>query len=158
MLPLTTFCRRFEPIPPGERPTPLVPKDVLLGELLQNFSERIYKYHEHQSLLENKEDEVLDEDERKAAWEEFENEKNARSYSSGTWLGLPINEAANAVARMLHNDFPQLDAQLLNVMVPSKMKQIEEEMKASNNEVISCPVFAELPFSLVVSDMGKSAE
>lgn len=76
------FCR-FEPVPEGERPTPLVPKDVLLGELLQHFADRIYKYHEHQTLLENKEDEVLDEDERKAAWEEFENEKNTRAFTTG---------------------------------------------------------------------------
>lgn len=38
----------------------------------------IYSYHEHQSLLENKEEECLNEEERKAAWEEFENEKKAR--------------------------------------------------------------------------------
>lgn len=71
---------RFEP-DPGERPIPLVPKDVLLGELLQKFEQRIYKYHEHQSLLENKEEEGLNEEERKAAWEEFENEKKQRN----TW-------------------------------------------------------------------------
>lgn len=41
--------------------------------------ERIYKYHEHQTLLENREDEVLNDEERKAAWEEFENEKKARA-------------------------------------------------------------------------------
>lgn len=77
------FFLRFEPRPEGDRPIPLVPKDVLLGEILQNFPERIYKYHEHQSLLENKEDEVLDEEERKAAWEEFENEKTIRTYNTG---------------------------------------------------------------------------
>lgn len=70
----------FQPKPEEERPIPLVPKDVLLGELLQT-DKKIYKYHEHQSLLENKEDEVLDEAERKAAWEEFENEKTARQLS-----------------------------------------------------------------------------
>lgn len=37
---------------------------------------QIYKYHEHDSLLENKEEETLSEEERKAAWEDFENEKN----------------------------------------------------------------------------------
>lgn len=50
---------------------------------MQNFPDRIYKYHEHQSLLENKVDEVLNEEERKAAWEEFENEKNTRAFSTG---------------------------------------------------------------------------
>lgn len=46
--------------------------------MMQSLDKVIYKYHEHQSLLENKEDEVLNEDERKAAWEEFENEKKGR--------------------------------------------------------------------------------
>lgn len=50
---------------------------------MQNLSTKIYKYHEHQSLLENREDEVLNEEERKAAWEEFENEKELRSYNKG---------------------------------------------------------------------------
>lgn len=68
---------RFEP-KPADQPTPLIPKDVLLTELLQKEKDRIFKYHEHQSLLENKEDEELDEAERKAAWEEYENEKTAR--------------------------------------------------------------------------------
>ena len=32
-------------------------------------------YHEHDSLLENQTHEELSEEERKAAWEDFENEK-----------------------------------------------------------------------------------
>lgn len=126
---------KFDPIPEGERPTPLVPKDVLLGELLQNFSDRIYKYHEHQSLLENKEDEVLDEDERKAAWEEFENEKNSRSYTAGTWNGIQLTQAAAAIKSILQREYPQLDARQTNLMVPTMMKQVEEEMKVGNVNV-----------------------
>jgi len=63
---------------PTDRPVPLVPKDVLLGEMVQKHESIIFKYHEHQSLLENKQDEELNEEERKAAWEEFENEKVLR--------------------------------------------------------------------------------
>lgn len=58
-----------------ERPTPALPKDTLLAELLTNKKDWIVGYHEHDSLLENKIDQELSEEERKAAWEEFENEK-----------------------------------------------------------------------------------
>lgn len=73
---------------PTERPTPLVPKDVLLGEMLQTYSSHIYKYHEHQSLLENKEEETLNEEERKAAWEEFENEKVNKMKNFGEYTNF----------------------------------------------------------------------
>ena len=41
----------------------------------QSREDWIYHYHEHDSLLENKPEEDLTEEERKAAWEEFEREK-----------------------------------------------------------------------------------
>lgn len=47
----------------------------MLAELLAEHSDWIVNYHEHDSLLENKLEEVLSEEERKAAWEEYENEK-----------------------------------------------------------------------------------
>lgn len=46
-----------------------------MAELLTNKKDWIVGYHEHDSLLENKIDQELSEEERKAAWEEFENEK-----------------------------------------------------------------------------------
>ena len=50
-------------------------QDLLLAELLASHRKWIVNYHEHDSLLENKISEDLTEEERKAAWEEFENEK-----------------------------------------------------------------------------------
>ena len=47
----------------------------MLAELLTEKKQWIVKYHEHDSLLENKIEEDLTEEERKAAWEEFELEK-----------------------------------------------------------------------------------
>ena len=47
----------------------------MLADLLTERKEYLSKYHEHDSLLENKVDEDLTEEERKAAWEEYEQEK-----------------------------------------------------------------------------------
>ncbi|XP_044730709.1 transcriptional regulator ATRX homolog [Chrysoperla carnea] len=69
---------KFTPMSGEEKPIPMVPKDRLLAETLQELSKQIFKYHEHDSLLEHKEDEELDEEERKAAWDEFENEKQQK--------------------------------------------------------------------------------
>uniref|UniRef100_A0A670Z181 Transcriptional regulator ATRX n=1 Tax=Pseudonaja textilis TaxID=8673 RepID=A0A670Z181_PSETE len=58
-----------------KRDTPMLPKDTILAELLQIQKEYIVGYHEHDSLLDHKEEEELTEEERKAAWAEYEAEK-----------------------------------------------------------------------------------
>lgn len=58
------------------RPTPKPPADELLRNLLMTFEKEIFKYHEHQALLENRPDEELNEDDMKTAWEEFNTEKD----------------------------------------------------------------------------------
>lgn len=65
----------FNDEPDDQRPVPTVPKDRLLAEMLKKHGKMIWKFHDHDSLLENQVDENLSEEERKAAWEEFENEK-----------------------------------------------------------------------------------
>jgi transcriptional regulator ATRX len=66
---------KFDLEPDDERILPILPKDRLFANMLKKFEDMIYKYHEHDTLLENKEEETLDEEERKQAWEEFEAEK-----------------------------------------------------------------------------------
>ncbi|XP_059622920.1 transcriptional regulator ATRX homolog [Phlebotomus argentipes] len=61
--------------PEDPRETPRLPKDRLFADMLTKYEDVIYKYHEHDSLLENKEEETLNEEERRAAWEEYESEK-----------------------------------------------------------------------------------
>lgn len=63
---------------PGDterRPTPKLPKDRLLADILSEFPHLIVSYHEHDSLLEHREDEGLSEIERQEAWREYEDEK-----------------------------------------------------------------------------------
>ncbi|XP_041451577.1 transcriptional regulator ATRX homolog [Drosophila obscura] len=56
-----------------ERTMPVLPKDTILAHLLRQ-SELVYKYHEHDSLLENKVEQELSEQEKADAWETYEKE------------------------------------------------------------------------------------
>ncbi|RWS26955.1 Transcriptional regulator ATRX-like protein, partial [Leptotrombidium deliense] len=67
---------RFFPDNNAERPTPVLPKDNLLADLLKQHRKEIVTYKQHDSLLENRPEEDLTEDERKAAWDEWEEEKD----------------------------------------------------------------------------------
>uniref|UniRef100_A0A671SVI5 DNA helicase n=1 Tax=Sinocyclocheilus anshuiensis TaxID=1608454 RepID=A0A671SVI5_9TELE len=110
----------------SKRATPMLPKDPFLAELLHSYKDHIVGYHEHDSLLDHKEEEALSEEDRKAAWAEYEAEKkglsmrfNQPSYSQmGMGAGpnsyFPFNVAALAsmsnqqleVSNELHMLFP----------------------------------------------------
>lgn len=67
---------KFEP-EPQDVETPNVPKDRLLADILHTDSTKhlIITYHEHDSLLENKPEENLSEEEKQEAWNLYEQEK-----------------------------------------------------------------------------------
>ncbi|XP_039283031.1 transcriptional regulator ATRX homolog isoform X2 [Nilaparvata lugens] len=65
----------FKPAREEDAPIPIVPKDRLMADILQEHKKWIFKIFEHDSLLDHVEEEELDEEERKAAWEDYENEK-----------------------------------------------------------------------------------
>ncbi|XP_033829398.1 transcriptional regulator ATRX isoform X2 [Periophthalmus magnuspinnatus] len=67
-----------------KRDTPMLPKDAVLAEMLQNSKDQIVGYHEHDSLLDHKEEEALSEEDRKAAWAEYEAEKKGMSMMRNT--------------------------------------------------------------------------
>ncbi|XP_049822922.1 transcriptional regulator ATRX homolog isoform X2 [Aethina tumida] len=119
---------------PTERPTPLVPKDVLLGEMLQTYSSHIYKYHEHQSLLENKEEETLNEEERKAAWEEFENEKvnKMKNFVNQQAQGFSRDAVVMALSNIVRRDNPTWSDTQVNAIVPALMQQLQVQMQAGD--------------------------
>ncbi|XP_076024816.1 ATRX chromatin remodeler, like [Genypterus blacodes] len=58
----------------SKRTTSVLPKDKVLTELLQSCKEQIVCFHEHESLLDHKQEEELSDAERKAAWAEYEAE------------------------------------------------------------------------------------
>uniref|UniRef100_A0A8D0DFY6 ATP-dependent helicase ATRX n=1 Tax=Sander lucioperca TaxID=283035 RepID=A0A8D0DFY6_SANLU len=65
----------------SKRTTPVLPKDKVLAQLLQTCKDQIVSFHEHQSLLDHKQEEELSEAERKDAWAEYEAEVKSRSLS-----------------------------------------------------------------------------
>uniref|UniRef100_A0A4W5M3P3 DNA helicase n=1 Tax=Hucho hucho TaxID=62062 RepID=A0A4W5M3P3_9TELE len=76
----------------SKRITPLLPKDIVLAELLQSCKEQIVRYHEHESLLDHKEEEELSEADRKAAWAEYEAEVRRNYYTHSLTRQLNILE------------------------------------------------------------------
>ncbi|XP_053669923.1 transcriptional regulator ATRX homolog [Anopheles nili] len=146
---------RYDVDPSEPRPVPNLPKDRLFAELLKRFDTIIYKYHEHDSLLENKEEETLNEEERKAAWEEFEQEKNrppmpnygniglGMGMGMGVGMGGRVNSPVtsstifgfrNDVLLKLLNikareDNPTFNDATINAMIPYLMQQLAQQMK-----------------------------
>ncbi|KAF5291302.1 hypothetical protein FQA39_LY03453 [Lamprigera yunnana] len=135
----------FEP-KPVDQVTPLVPKDVLLAEMLQKEKERIYKYHEHQSLLENKQDEQLNEEERKIAWEEFENEKTARVTDSGmlTIRDIPLPYINIALSNILRRDHPTWSSNQLKEVLPKIVEQVKAQVEAGVENMLFQRIIFEL--------------
>ncbi|XP_070773018.1 transcriptional regulator ATRX-like [Enoplosus armatus] len=79
----------------SKRTTSVVPKDTVLAQLLQTCKDQIVSFHEHESLLDHKQDEELSEAERKAAWAEYEAESNPANLpvsSSLSTLEMKTNE------------------------------------------------------------------
>lgn len=126
---------------PSNRPIPLVPKDVLLGELLQKYDKHIYQYHEHQSLLENKEEDCLTEEERKAAWEEFENEKVNRistntvgpSYSGANLFNTPLINSA--LTNIVRRDNPTWSEVQIKGIIPALLQQLKMQLSEGDYSV-----------------------
>ncbi|XP_066249916.1 transcriptional regulator ATRX-like isoform X2 [Euwallacea similis] len=53
-----------------DRPVPNVPEDRILAKIIQTHK-NVFRWHEHQALLANRPEEDLDEQQKNAAWEEF---------------------------------------------------------------------------------------
>ncbi|GJQ84365.1 hypothetical protein Trydic_g3846, partial [Trypoxylus dichotomus] len=68
---------RFDIYSNKERPVVKLPVDEVLASILEKCKHEIFKYHEHQNLLENRPEEQLNEDEQRLAWDEFRREQEA---------------------------------------------------------------------------------
>lgn len=132
---------RYELVPTEARSIPSLPKDRLFAELFKKYDEIIYKFHEHDSLLENKEEETLNEEERKAAWDEFEAEKNrpVQTYNfvrgpgtgpvtSSNIYGLRSDILLRLLSLKARHDNPQFDEMQIKTMIPLLMQELHAQM------------------------------
>ncbi|XP_043913189.1 transcriptional regulator ATRX [Protopterus annectens] len=109
--------------------TPVLPKDAILAELLQTQKDCIVRYHEHDSLLDHKEEEELTEEERKAAWAEYEAEKKGLS------MRFNLQTGANYAAANLTNQNPYIPFNLAALSAMSN-QQLEDLVNQGRERVV----------------------
>uniref|UniRef100_A0AAQ4NXQ7 DNA helicase n=1 Tax=Gasterosteus aculeatus aculeatus TaxID=481459 RepID=A0AAQ4NXQ7_GASAC len=83
----------------SKRTTSVLPKDKILAQLLQTCKDQIVSFHEHESLLDHKQEEELSEAERKDAWDEYKAEVKSCSLQS-----TDANELRLVKLRELHSE------------------------------------------------------
>ncbi|XP_067663405.1 transcriptional regulator ATRX-like isoform X2 [Haliotis asinina] len=107
--------------------THALPKDILLAELLKH-NKQIVRFHEHDSLLENREDQTLTEEEKKAAWEEYDNERKGISNrvaqaSTASGVGMFSPDNVLQIVQMVKMRFPNLPPDLFQAQVQAILQQ-----------------------------------
>ncbi|KAK1129914.1 hypothetical protein K0M31_019613 [Melipona bicolor] len=125
----------------GEKRTLNLPKDILLAEIFLKYKNFVENHHEHDSLLENKAEEELNEEERKQAWLEYEEEKKGKppampSYSANNMMAFPnmpnmmLNQYNMASMFTTGTDIKQLQ-ELLRKDYPNTTPETQKMMTAS---------------------------
>ncbi|XP_063793244.1 transcriptional regulator ATRX isoform X2 [Pseudophryne corroboree] len=128
-----------------KRETPKLPKDTVLAELLQIRKEQIVTYHEHDSLLDHKEEEALTEEERKAAWDEYEAEKkgltNRLNMAAAAAAGINYNQINfnNAQSSYMPLNLGALSA-LTNRQLEDLINQGREKVVEATNSIASARI------------------
>uniref|UniRef100_A0A674DXA2 DNA helicase n=1 Tax=Salmo trutta TaxID=8032 RepID=A0A674DXA2_SALTR len=117
----------------SKRTTPMLPKDPFLAELLHSNKEQIVGYHEHDSLLDHKEEEALSEEDRKAAWAEYEAEKKVHSHSDLEAFELrcgPIDvDRVSSSSLLQWKENPALTESQVQAMALGRQASVEMELK-----------------------------
>lgn len=128
----------YELVPTTAREIPILPKDRLFAELLSNHEKLVFKYHEHDSLLENEDSENLSEEERKAAWDEYEAEKTRppttamqyMPYERQNFLANYGNPAGTVTSNKIFGFRSDILLRLLN------MKGCQDHPELTSNQVV----------------------
>lgn len=135
-----------------KRDTPMLPKDTILAELLQIHKEHIVGYHEHDSLLDHKEEEELTEEERKAAWAEYEAEKKGLTmrFNIPTGTNLPP-VSFNSQTPYIPFNLGALSA-MSNQQLEDLINQGREKVLEATNSVTSVRI---QPLEDIISSIWK---
>ncbi|KAM4696901.1 transcriptional regulator ATRX [Rhinophrynus dorsalis] len=137
-----------------KRETPKLPKDTVLAELLQSMKEHIVTYHEHDSLLDHKEEEALTEEERKAAWDEYEAEKKGLTNR----LNMAAAAGANFVQANFNTQSPYMPlnlgalSSLTNQQLEDLINQGREKVVEATNNIASARI---QPLEEILSTVWK---
>uniref|UniRef100_A0AAZ3SF08 DNA helicase n=1 Tax=Oncorhynchus tshawytscha TaxID=74940 RepID=A0AAZ3SF08_ONCTS len=119
----------------SKRTTPMLPKDPFLAELLHSNKEQIVGYHEHDSLLDHKEEEALSEEDRKAAWAEYEAEKKVKSVRQTLnsvrkfWLYGLSEQCVTSCSLLQWKENPALTESQVQAMALGRQASVEMELK-----------------------------
>uniref|UniRef100_A0A665TWT5 DNA helicase n=1 Tax=Echeneis naucrates TaxID=173247 RepID=A0A665TWT5_ECHNA len=110
------------------------PKDKVLKELLRTCKDHIVSYHEHESLLDHKQEEELSEAERKDAWAEYQAEVKSCKFlraAARSAFFMPVTSHGIFVSSLYVNMFiPQ------SVSQPASLTQKDALTKKTNEELL----------------------
>eukprot|EP00092_Neocalanus_flemingeri_P000058 GFUD01000060.1.p1 GENE.GFUD01000060.1~~GFUD01000060.1.p1 ORF type:complete len:332 (-),score=113.34 GFUD01000060.1:286-1137(-) len=110
----------FKDEPLSDRPIPAVPQDRLLAELVDKHKELVWSIKNHDSLLEAQVDENLTEEDRKAAWEEYEQERKGMIQTN---VGIENTQ-----------QFGQMYQSINPIALQAQLRQMNPEL--SHNEIL----------------------
>ncbi|XP_012279926.1 transcriptional regulator ATRX homolog isoform X2 [Orussus abietinus] len=160
-----TELYQFEPNTDKDKQTLNLPRDRLLAEILLKYKDAVDNYHEHDSLLENKAEEELDEEERKQAWLEYEEEKKGRVPTMNAHMNFQnqmnwqqqqlqtgvidpnkILLDVENIQRLIKKDYPNAtDVQLKAMATHAVMEMytyVEKQTMMNRNPVMTNPMYA----------------
>ncbi|BFZ24319.1 hypothetical protein BsWGS_27358 [Bradybaena similaris] len=106
-----------------EKPTLSLPKDPLLAEILTTSKQCVVSFHEHDSLLENQVEQTLTEEEKKAAWEEYENEKKGIVVKGPGMDGRTSSWPMMAAAQLLSREQIAATVEALRQQLPPDVSE-----------------------------------
>ncbi|KAK3930445.1 Transcriptional regulator ATRX-like protein [Frankliniella fusca] len=118
---------QFTPADRSSYEPPKLPKDHLFAEILKKHATIIVKYHEHDSLLENKEEEELNEEERAAAWDDYEKEKKGPVNQPPQVPGTEALPSLEQVEQLLRTRHPDKSDEQIKIDAALTLKQAMEQ-------------------------------